>query len=612
MSIKASNPGFPMSATVQASRPASLNRRRRVRQKVHAPAYASFSGTSKSEMLDLNEILDISEVGVSVQCASPLEVGQQVELCLDLAEARGQIFTTGRVVWSDAAGRAGLGLATLPDSSLHRLREWLFLNAMVAAANAASSPAPPAAPEQSVLHRVAHSALRPSYTDTLSAASAVQREAEFLGTDIEAVLSLIASRSQSLLGASGAAIAISEENAATLPSETTPFETLPSETMPSETLPSETMICRASAGPSAPPVGATLQVGSGFSGECVRTGSMLRCDDTETDDRVDRESCCALGIRSMLAAPVRSNEKVIGLLEVFSAQPNSFDQNDGIILQRFAETILAAIKRAAPASSPPAPPPPAPIPFTAAPGSVLFAHAPEVTKEVRKEVSKEEKSEEGVEQKDTSAAEAKAGGIRLPRTYLYLLIFAAATIALALGFILAPWIQPWIQERLQTRQRRGEQTVLASSQPPAEISKTDSANPPVDSLPQLRELAVRGDPNAENALGLLYAQGDEKQGIKPDDRQAADWFAKAAEHGSVSAQYKLGLLYWGGHHGLPKDPNKAYFWTVLARAGGQEGSKDLAKILANGMTHAQAAAIEQQAEIWYQQHESHAKPSPVH
>ena len=63
---------------------------------------------------------------------------------------------------------------------------------------------------------------------------------------------------------------------------------------------------------------------------------------------------------------------------------------------------------------------------------------------------------------------------------------------------------------------------------------------------------------------------------------------------------------------MPKDPNKAYFWTVLARAGGQEGSKDLAKILANGMTHAQAAAIEQQAEIWYQQHESHTKPSPAH
>jgi hypothetical protein len=586
-----------MSSTVQASRSAALNRRRRVRHKVHAPAYATFSGASKSGMLDLNEILDINEVGIAVQCASPLQVDQQVELCLDLAEARGQISTTARVVWSDASGRTGLGLAALPDSTLHRLREWLFLNAMVAAVNAASSPAPPVAPE--------HSVLRPSYPDTLAAASAVQREAESLGADLESVLSLIASRSQSLLRASGAAIALSQENTGKDAAAVSP--TPITGTPPAEIMPPEIMICRASAGESAPPVGTALHVGSGFSGECVRTGTLLRCDDTETDDRVDRESCRAFGIRSILAAPVRSHQKVIGLLEVFSAQPNAFDENDSAVLRRFAETISIALHRPAPTPAPPAPPPPIPVPFTAPPGSILFAHAPELRKEARKEVQKEESSEQEQEEEKQEAS-ADEGKIRLSRTHLYLLIFALATIALALGFILAPWIQEKIQAKLSAREHNGD-TVLASSQPPADISKSDSS---VDSLAQLRALAARADPTAENALGLLYAQGDEKQSIKPDDREAAAWFAKAAEHGSVSAQYKLGLLYWGGHHGLPKDPNKAYFWTVLARAGGQEGSKDLAKVLANGMTRAQAAAIEQQAEIWYQQHESHAKPSPAH
>ena len=581
-----------MSATVKASRPASLNRRRRVRQKVHAPAYATFSGASTSGMLDLNEILDISEVGVAVQCAAPLEVDKQVELSLDLAEASGPISATARVVWSDAAGRVGLGLAPLPGSELRRLREWLFLNAMAGAANAASSATlPSAAPQNSVFNSV----LRPSYTDTLTAASAVQREAESLGSDLAAVLSLIATRSQSLLRASGAAIALAGENAGKN------TRTMMSETTMSGTMISGTMTCRASAGPSAPPVGAILQVGSGFSGQCVRTGSMLRCDDTETDDRVDRESCRAFGIRSILAAPVRSPEKVIGLLEVFSSQPIAFDENDGTVLRRFAETILAAVDRAAQPPDPPAPPPPSPKPFTASPGSILFAYEPESR----------------TEKKDASAEEDKVSGIRLPRTHLYLLLCAAATVALALGFILAPWIQPWIREkvqaRFQARENSGERTVLASSQPP-QPSSTIPATPAVETatLDQLQELAAKGDPTAENALGLLYAQGDEKQEIKPDDRKAADWFTKAAEHGSVSAQYKLGLLYWGGHHGLPKDTNKAYFWTVLARAGGQESSKDLAKVLANGMTRAQAAAIEQQAEIWYQQHESHAKPSPAH
>jgi hypothetical protein len=281
---------------------------------------------------------------------------------------------------------------------------------------------------------------------------------------------------------------------------------------------------------------------------------------------------------------------VIGLLEVFSAQPGAFGENDSVVLLRFAETILAAVNRVAQAQDP-SPPPPAPKPFTPAPGSVLFASIPEAE----------------TDKNDASGDGDKVGGIRLPRVHLFLLIASVPAIALALGYILAPSIQ----EKLQARDRNGEQTVLASSRPP-EASKPAPLNASVDSAnpEQLRELARLGNPAAENALGLLYAQGDEKKSIRPDETEAARWFTKAAEHGSVPAQYKLGLLCWGGH-GVPKDPNRAYFWAVLARAGGEEGSKDLAKVLASGMTRSQAATIEQEAEMWYQQHEPRAKPSPA-
>ena len=546
---RTSIPGSPMSAIVQSTRSAVSNRRRSVRQKVHAPAYASFGGASRNEMLDLYEVLDISEDGVAIQCSSPMEINQQVDLCLDLAESNEHLSAPARVVWSDPAGRLGLEFPALSDSALHRLREWLFLNAMAGAANAASpSTAPSTIPELATL--------RPNYTDTLNAASAVQREAESLGTDLAAVLSLIAVRSHSLLRASGAAIALAGEDAGA-------------------------MVCRASAGQCAPPVGATLQVGSGFSGECLRTGRTLRCDDTETDERADRESCRALGIRSMLAAPVRLDKKVIGLLEVFSGRPNAFGENDSATLQRFAETISSAVNQTA-RLEPSDPPPASARRFPSAPGSILFASEPQ-----------QEDARDG----NTSSGEDKVGGVHLPRAQLYLLYCAAATIALVLGFMFA-----------HARVRNGRQTVLASSKSSVEASPSTSPSS-VDSasLEQLRELANHGNSAAENAIGLLYAQGDEKQAIKQDESQAARWFTKAAEDGSVSAQYKLGLLYWGGH-GVPKDANKAYFWAVLSRAGGQEGSKDLAKVLANGMTRAQAAAIEQQAEIWYQQHESQAKP----
>jgi Tfp pilus assembly protein PilZ len=246
-----------MSAIVQSPRPDISNRRRSVRQKVHAPAYASFAGASRNEMLDLYEVLDISEDGVAIQCPSAKQINQQVELCLDLAESSEQLSATATVVWSNAAGRVGLKFPDLPEAARYRLREWLFLNAMAGAANAAASSAAPST--TSTL-----SPLRPNYSDTLDAASAVQREAESMGNDLEAILSLIALRSHSLLRASGAAIALAGNSDD-----------------------ASTMACRASAGSSAPPVGAILQVGTGFSGECVRTARRLRCDDTETDERVD-------------------------------------------------------------------------------------------------------------------------------------------------------------------------------------------------------------------------------------------------------------------------------------------------------------------------------------
>jgi hypothetical protein len=75
------------------------NRRRRVRHKIQTPAYASFTAEPSAPMINLHEIIDISEDGASIQCGTPLEVNRRVDLCLDLAESAGQILTTGQVTW---------------------------------------------------------------------------------------------------------------------------------------------------------------------------------------------------------------------------------------------------------------------------------------------------------------------------------------------------------------------------------------------------------------------------------------------------------------------------------------------------------------------------------
>jgi hypothetical protein len=549
-----------MAVMTSAFRPVSPNRRRRVRHKIQTPAYATFTGESQGAMLDLHEIVDISEDGVAIQCHSPLELERRVNLCLDLADCAEHIYTTGQVVWSSPSGRAGLHFSELPPESLSRLREWLFVNVMAGVANGETELAALSGSRAEV-------APRPDFTDTLAAVSAVQRQVEALGPDLAGALQMIASRAESLVRASGAAIALADADP-------------------------DFMVCRASSGPDAPPVGARLQVGSGFSGECVKTGTPLRCDDSDFDPRVDPESCRALGIRSILAVPVRVGQKSIGILEVFSAQPNMFSESDEGALQRLADTVLAAVNRAARAED--LPPLTAPTPasrFAPTPGSVLFASEPE-------------------QEATTGSDDKHSGGISLPGSLLVILFCAAAAIFMVLGYTLAPLIQ----SKLQQRAHGSIQTVLASSQPPASSTplSVPSSAPSVETatLDQLRQMAEKGDPTAENALGRRYFQGDEENGIGRNEKEAFRWFQRAADHGSLTAQAKLGALYWGGR-GVPKDVKEAYFWTVLARARGDKESKELAAVLASDMTRSQAAVIEQQADSWLQQHLTNPKPSAV-
>jgi hypothetical protein len=68
--------------------PAVRVRRRRVRQRVHTPAYASLNVSSSGQVLDLSEIVDIHEEGMAIQVSSPLEVRRSVNFCLDLTATK--------------------------------------------------------------------------------------------------------------------------------------------------------------------------------------------------------------------------------------------------------------------------------------------------------------------------------------------------------------------------------------------------------------------------------------------------------------------------------------------------------------------------------------------
>jgi putative methionine-R-sulfoxide reductase with GAF domain len=135
--------------------------------------------------------------------------------------------------------------------------------------------------------------------------------------DLEAALQLLVERAQYITGATGAALALAQEG---------------------------NMVCRASAGTCAPPVGARLQVQSGLTGESVARKQLLRCDNAENDPRVNLETCQQLGIASIVVLPLLSSKgEVRGLFELFSDHAYAFEERDLTALERMAELTRTAL-----------------------------------------------------------------------------------------------------------------------------------------------------------------------------------------------------------------------------------------------------------------------------
>src|SRR3981081_45152 len=136
-------------------------------------------------------------------------------------------------------------------------------------------------------------------------------------TELDSALQLLVERAQYITGATGTALALPQ---------------------------GEEMVCRASAGSSAPAVGARLQVRSGLTGESIARRQLLRCDNAEIDPRVNLETCRALGIASIVVLPLlRRSGEVRGLFELFSDHPYAFEERDLIALERMADLTLTAL-----------------------------------------------------------------------------------------------------------------------------------------------------------------------------------------------------------------------------------------------------------------------------
>ena len=136
--------------------------------------------------------------------------------------------------------------------------------------------------------------------------------------DLNPAVDIIADRAQVMTRATGAAIALNRGSE---------------------------IVCRARAGRTAPDLGVRLQTESGISGQCVRTGEILLCHDTESNPNVDPSVSRRLGVRSILVSPIRYFQRTLGIFEVLSASPYAFDHRDVATMQMLSGMMVAAISR---------------------------------------------------------------------------------------------------------------------------------------------------------------------------------------------------------------------------------------------------------------------------
>ena len=102
--------------------------------------------------------------------------------------------------------------------------------------------------------------------------------------------------------------------------------------------------------------------------------------------------------------------------------------------------------------------------------------------------------------------------------------------------------------------------------------------------------ATGGEAAAQVLVGESYSAG---KGVAPDLKQAAEWYRKAAEKGSVSGQMHLAALYRDGGKAFPRDMAQAAAWYRKAAEQGDvtaQGTLGVLYSMGQGVPHSDVEA----------------------
>jgi TonB family protein len=254
--------------------------------------------------------LDLSDSGMGLRAFPNLEVGSTTSLLFELPDLNTRVEAVGKVEWVErvgslwskgSGGRAGLSFVDLSDTTRSLLNQWV-LDDLPRLQPVKPALAPPPGGWF-------------GSPGTGSPVADMRRQLQQDRVSGQAALQWIAERVLRLSGADGAAIALDD---------------------------GQGMVCRATLG-NAPDFGVRIHSASGLSGECVRTGQIVRCDDTENDPRVDPALCRELNLRCALILPLYRGPQLCGVLEVFSARPYAFASDTVSFLQQVSELLVEVV-----------------------------------------------------------------------------------------------------------------------------------------------------------------------------------------------------------------------------------------------------------------------------
>lgn len=114
-----------------------------------------------------------------------------------------------------------------------------------------------------------------------------------------------------------------------------------------ELLEGEEIVYRSASGIAEAQLGLRMPVANSLSGHCLLHKIAAACIDSETDERVNREACRKVGLRSMVIVPLVAGERAIAVMKLVWREPRALDNHEVDVAQLLANMCAALMHQAA-------------------------------------------------------------------------------------------------------------------------------------------------------------------------------------------------------------------------------------------------------------------------